>query len=174
MPMLNKDNRIKEIKENLEFIVDLKGYINPINEGNIFKYKLPKIKHRILDYIFIAFFTDFLFLSLKEKSLSEDKTFFYSILIILFFEIGYFILIEGLKHYIKYESLKIGKKLNNLITYNYLLTSEVLPNEENLKLLNPEIKNNYNLYEVVEDFQEQTGINIFNSYLEDVDKYKKK
>lgn len=174
MPMLNKDNRIKEIKANLEFIVDLKGYIDPINEGNIFKYKLTKIKHRILDYIFIAFFTDFLFLSLKEKSLSEDKTFFYSILIILFFEFGYFVLIEGLKHYIKYESLKISKKLNNLITYNYLLTSEVLPNKENLKLLNPEIKNNYNLYKVVEDFQEQTGMNIFNSYLEDVDKYKKK
>ena len=91
-----------------------------------------------------------------------------TILIILFFEFGYFVLIEGLKHYIKYESLKISKKLNNLITYNYLLTSEVLPNEENLKLLNPEIKNNYNLYKVVEDFQEQTGMNIFNSYLEDV------
>ena len=53
MPMLNKDNRVKEIKENFEFIVDLKGYINPINEGNIFKYKLPKIKHRIFRLYFL-------------------------------------------------------------------------------------------------------------------------
>ena len=64
--------------------------------------------------------------------------------------------------------------IEDFINYNYLLTSEVLPNEENLKLLNPEIKNNYNLYKVVEDFQEQTGMDIFNSYLEDIDKYKKK
>ena len=45
---------------------------------------------------------------------------------------------------------------------------------EDLSQLVKIIKNNYNLYEVVKDFQEQTGMDIFNSYLEDIDKYKKK
>ena len=45
---------------------------------------------------------------------------------------------------------------------------------EDLSQLVKVIKNNYNLYKVVEDFQEQTGMDIFNSYLEDVNKYKKK